>query len=123
MVSRVLTSREMRAHEQMMQQEMDIGVVNAAQGIVFERLFAVMQEYGKDAPETLPLKEDFRKYTELLRGVQCGEEKAIQEARTSVREFVDENGVAFVYEGGETKIIPRRELLHGQSKPDQLRPK
>ncbi|GEM_PF-5302779 len=122
MVSRVLTSREMKSHEQMMQKEMDLGTVMAAKGIVFRRLYDSMTEHGKEAPETVALKEELHKYTEILQGVRFGNRKAIRQARTSVRKFVDENGDAFVCEDGELKIIPKRELLHGQSKPDQFRP-
>ncbi len=101
-----------RITEQQTRREMDMGIANAARGIVFRSLIQSIKEHGKESPETKKIEEQMDELTSVFEQVRMGDRKAIYYTRTKLKKFVEEHN-------------PRIDLraMNENAKPDEFRPK
>lgn len=97
--------------EQQTRREMDMGIANAARGIVFHSLIKSIKEHGKESPETKQIEKRMDELTSVFEKVRMGDRKAIHYTRTELKKFVEENN----------RRIDLK-ATNGISKPDEFRP-
>ncbi|MDD3029459.1 MAG: hypothetical protein PHS57_04160 [Alphaproteobacteria bacterium] len=80
-----------RITKQQTRKEMDMGIANAARGVVFRSLIKSVKEHGKDSPETKKIEEEMDKLTSIFEKMRRSDRKAIHYTRTELKKFVEEN--------------------------------